>query len=385
MITKIKGGLIVGEKEIIKDKNIYIKDGKIMSITAENLDCDRELEAGGNYVSAGFIDLHLHGAMGGDFADGNVDSAIEAANYHYRHGTTTMFPTTLSASYLMIRNALNAVKQAKDSEKMLSYIAGIHLEGPYFSKKQCGAQNPVYITPPIEADYQRLIEEFGGLIKRWSFAPELEGSGKFVDTLIKNNIVPSIGHSDAKYEDVMAVYERGCKLITHFYSCVSTITREKGYRKLGIIECGYMFDDIAVEIIADGHHVPKDLFRMLYKIKGDDSICLVTDSMSCCGIDAEESSIGGVPCRIKNGVACLMDESGFAGSIATADRLIRFCVKEAGISLNSAVKMMTVNPARVMNLRGKGSLKEGYDADIVIFDDDINIKTVISGDRVTFN
>ncbi|MBQ3231008.1 MAG: N-acetylglucosamine-6-phosphate deacetylase [Clostridia bacterium] len=377
MITKISNGIIIGENETIKGKSLYAKDGMITAVTNDELPFDKEIDAGGCYVSPGFIDLHLHGAMGNDFADGDVDAIIKAANYHYSHGTTTMFPTTLSASYEMLRKALSAVAEAAVSKRMLPHIAGVHLEGPYFSKKQCGAQNPDYITPPNESEYLKLIDEFKGIIKRWSFAPELEGSVRFVENLTENGIVSSIGHSDAKYEDVMSVYEKGCKLITHFYSCVSTITREKGYRKLGIVECGYLYDDIVVEAIADGHHIPKELFKMLYKIKGDDAVCLVTDAMSCCGIDAEESSIGGVPCKIKNGVACLMDESGFAGSIATADRLIRFCVNDVGIPICSAVKMMTVNPAKVMGLEKKGILKEGYDADIVIFDEDINIKEIL--------
>jgi N-acetylglucosamine-6-phosphate deacetylase len=174
----------------------------------------------------------------------------------------------------------------------------------------------------------------------------------------------------------MAVYDKGCRLITHFYSCVSTITREKGYRKLGVIECGYLLDDMFVEAIADGHHIPAPLFKLLFKIKGSDKICLVTDSMSCCGVDTEFADMGGIPCKIKNGVAYLLDESAFAGSVATADRLVRFCVQEVGISLCDAVKMITLNPAKVMGLQNKGRIASGYDADIVIFDENICVKKV---------
>ncbi len=382
MITKISNGRIVAENEVLTGKSVYFENGVITDITDKDLPFDAEIDAKGSYVSAGFIDLHVHGALDGDFADGNCQAVIDAANYHCKHGTTTIFPTTLSASYEAIDNALNAVGEAVASGEIIPSFAGVHLEGPYFSKKQSGAQNPEFITPPVKEDYERLLTKYGDLISRWSFAPELEGTLEFLEALKQHNVVPSIAHSDARYEDVLSVYEKGCKLITHFYSCISTITREKGFRKLGITECGYLFHDIVVEAIADGCHVPKDLFRMLYKIKGSDNICLVTDAMRCCGIDAEVSSIGGVPCKIKNGVACLMDESAFAGSIATTDRLVRFCVKEAGIDICDAIKMITVNPAKVMCLKNKGKLACGYDADIVIFDDDINIQKVIVSGKI---
>ena len=198
-----------------------------------------------------------------------------------------------------------------------------------------------------------------------------------MDAISQYGVIPSIGHSDAAYEDVMTAYNKGCKLLTHFYSCMSTITRKKGFRRLGIIECGYLLDDMDIEIIADGCHVPKELFKIVYKIKGPDSICLVTDSMRCSGSDKTIANLGDLPCKIKDGVAYLMDEEAFAGSIATCDRLVRFCVKDIGLPVYDAIKMMCINPARVMKLENKGMIEIGYDADIVIFDEDINIQKVI--------
>lgn len=381
MITKISNGKIILENAILEGKNIYIKDGIILDITDNELPFNNEINAEGQYLSPGFIDIHLHGAAGGDFSNGSVDENIAAANYHCMHGTTSLFPTTLSSSFESITNALEALRETVKSEELMPNICGVHLEGPYFSKKQCGAQNTEFITPPIKAHYERIINEYSDIVKRWSFAPENEGSVEFLEALNDKRVISSIGHSDAKYDDVMAVYSKGCKLITHFYSCISTITREKGFRKLGITECGYLLDDMAVEIIADGCHVPKELFSMLLKIKGNDNICLVTDAISCCGIDSTEYSLGGVPCKIKNGVAYLLDESAFAGSVATADRLVRFCVKDMGLGLCEAVKMMTINPARIMGLDKKGRIAQGYDADIILFDDNINVtKVIVSGE-----
>lgn len=382
MITKITNGRIIAGNEITDQKNLYIRDGKIEAITADALPCDRVIDAKNMYVSPGFIDLHLHGGMGADFSDGEPASVAKIANHHCKHGSTTVFPTTLSSSYEAIVKSLAAIQTALASGDILPNVGGVHLEGPYFSRNQSGAQNPDFITPPVKENYTKILENFGDIIARWSFAPELPGTDEFVDALSAKGVIGSFAHSDAKYAEIMPIYEKGVKLITHFYSCTSTITREKGFRKLGLTEFGYLYDDVWVEAIADGCHIPKELFRLLYKIKGCDRICLVTDAMRCSGIDAEFSDIGGVPCKIKNGVACLMDESAFAGSIATADRLVRFCVKDAGIDICSAVKMMTENPAAVMGLANKGRLTAGYDADIVIFDEDINIKTVIVGGQV---
>lgn len=377
MITKISKGKIVLEDKISEGNNLYIENGVIKAVTPEDFPCDKEINAEGKYVSAGFIDIHLHGAADGDFSNASVKENIAAANYHCLHGTTSLFPTTLSASFEGLMNSLEAIKETAESEALMPNICGVHLEGPYFSKNQCGAQNKDFITPPVKEDYTKILEKHSDIIRRWSFAPENEGVGEFMSALKKYNVIPSIAHSDAKYDDVISVYEKGCKLITHFYSCISTITREKGFRKLGITECGYLLDDMDIEIIADGCHVPKELFKMALKIKSSDNICLVTDAMSCCGSDKTVSSLGGVPCKIKNGVAYLMDESAFAGSIATADRLVRFCVKDVGLGICEAVKMITVNPARVMGLAKKGRIACGYDADIVIFDADINIGKVI--------
>ena len=378
MITKITNGRLIVGGEILLGQDLYLENGSITAITREDLPFDRLVDAGGSYVSPGFIDLHLHGAKGFDFADGTVEAVITAANHHCRHGSTTLFPTTLSSSLAQIGDSLAAVREAKRSAELLPNIPGVHLEGPYFSKKQCGAQNPDFITPPVPADYLQLLDSYSDVICRWSYAPELPGAAEFQQELNKRGVISSAGHSDAIYDDLLSAYDAGLKLITHMYSCTSTISREKGFRRLGVIEFAYLYDDVVVEAIADGCHIPRELFRLLYKIKGGDGICLVSDAMNCCGIDTEFSSIGGVPCKIKNGVACLLDESAFAGSIATADRLVRFCVKDVGLPVAEAVKMITVNPANVMGLTKKGRLEAGMDADIVIFDENIQIKKVFA-------
>jgi N-acetylglucosamine-6-phosphate deacetylase len=381
MITKIINGRIIADNKI-EQKSLYIKDGLILDITEQDMPADEIIDAEGSYVSAGFIDIHCHGGGGYDFMDGE-DALIEAAKTHFKHGTTAIFPTTVACSPDALKIALADIKSAMQKAlktKDIPHICGVHLEGPYFALSQAGAQNPKYITPPVTKDYIEITELFGDIIKRWSFAPELPGTAEFCEYLIKNNIIPAIAHSDAVYDDVAKIYDIGCKLVTHLYSATSTVTRKNAYRQLGVIESAYLIDDMAVEVIADGHHLPAGLLQLIYKIKGADNICLVTDAMRGAGMPEGDSFIGakgeGLACIIEDGVAKLPDRSAFAGSVATADRLIKTMLN-AGINIADAVKMLTETPARVMNISNKGSLKKGYDADIIIFDDNINIKKVI--------
>lgn len=383
MITRIKNGRLILPDGIAEGLLLYIQNEKILALTDEMLGCDREIDAEGCYVSAGFIDMHVHGGGGYDFMDGGTEPILKAAAFHLHHGTTGILPTTLACSTEVLTEFLCDLREAKQTCKS---ILGAHLEGPYFSQEQSGAQNPHYIKPPEPAEYNMVLEQSGDLIKRWSFAPELDGSEEFCRALIKHRILPSIGHSNAVLEDVKRVYALGCRFITHLYSGMSTITRQGGFRRLGVVESAYYFDDMGAEIIADARHLPPELLELIIKLKGTEKICLVTDAMRAAGLPDGKSFLGKrgeeTPCIIEDGVAKLEDRSAFAGSVATADRLVREMVRHADVSVWEAVKMITANPARILGLQGKGSLKEGYDADLVIFDDEIQINTVIQDGTV---
>ena len=386
MITAIRNGKVILDNEI-KETTVYIEDGKITSVTGGNLPCDNEIDARGRYVSPGFIDIHVHGGGGFEFVDAAEEAVVSAANIHALHGTTTIYPTISAFDREKTEKALEALEKYKD--EAIPNIYGCHLEGPYFSPAQSGAQDPRFIRNPDAAEYADIYNKYGNLIKRWSYAPELPGSVKFQRFLNKKGIVGAAGHTDAVYDDVMAVYGEGMKLITHLYSCTSTITREQGFRRLGVIESAYLTDDIDVETIADGCHLPPELLKLIYKIKGGEHMCLVTDSIRHGGMtDVENVTCenGNIPYIIEDGVAKLADRSAFAGSIATADVLVRTCVKKAGIPLAAAVGMMTAVPARIMKLDTTGEIKPGFDADIVIFDDDINVEyTIVKGKVVCKN
>lgn len=384
MVTKLTNGRIISQGKVISGEDLYFDENGIIAIGGER-EYEAATDAAGGYVSAGFIDMHVHGGGGYDFMDGGTEPIVRAAAVHLAHGTTSIMPTTLACSTEVLLEFLKDLRVVMDNRMAKSNIIGAHLEGPYFSHAQSGAQNPDYIVEPREEEYREILQVGEGIISRWSFAPELRGGVEFCRFLAENGIVSSIAHSDAVYDDVLAAYQEGCRLVTHLYSGMSTITRHGGFRRLGVVESAYLFDDMAVEVIADGCHLPPELLRLVVKQKGTDEVCLVTDSMRGAGMPDGESLLGraaeGMPCFIEDGVAKMMDRSGFAGSVATADRLVRTMVKQAGASVADAVKMMTQNPARILKLADRGDIAPGLRADIVVFDDDIRIQKVFVGGK----
>ena len=370
MVTRIKNGKIL-VNGVFAETDVYFADGRISAIGG-GLNYDAQIDACGNYVTAGFVDLHCHGGGGCDFNDGTADAVRTSALTHLSHGTTSLFPTVTSADIPSTIRAIEAINEAADG---LPSLLGIHLEGPYLSPAQTGAQNGSALKAPKKEEYLTIL--YGYDIARWDYAPDVDTDFEFLEALLERGVVPSAAHTDATCAQMEEAARRGCRLITHMYSCTSTVRREKGFRIAGVLEAAYLTDEISAELIADGCHLPNELIRLAYKLKGADRLALVTDAMRAAGTDTTgECEIGGVRCVVEDGVAKLLDRSAFAGSIATADRLARTALS-AGIPLEDTVKMMTETPASIMGLKNKGKIELGYDADLVIFDKDVNIKTVI--------
>jgi N-acetylglucosamine-6-phosphate deacetylase len=222
-------------------------------------------------------------------------------------------------------------------------------------------------------------------IKRWSAAPELKGAIEFGKYVTARGVLAAIAHTDAVYEEVLEAFEHGYTLATHLYSGMSGVTRRNAFRYAGVIESAYLIDEMDVEIIADGIHLPPPLLKLVYKIKGPKKIALITDAMRAAAMPPGESILGslknGIKVIIEDDVAKLPDRSCFAGSVATANRLVRNMITLARVPLLEAVKMATINPAKIMKIDDKkGSLVVGKDADIVIFDENINVEmTMIKG------
>lgn len=380
-----KGTVITGGESFVG--NVVLKDGVIEYVGTENpeVSADAEvIDAKGLYVAPGFIDMHTHGAGGADFMDGTVEAYLTAARMHAVHGTTLLYPTTLTSTNEDLYGSFDTYLKAQEQNTDGAQFGGMHLEGPYFNPVFAGAQDPRYLRNPRPEEYLEILDRCPALA-RWSFAPELEGAAEFAAELKKRGIVASIGHTNATFDECDQAHKAGATLMTHFYSCMSTLTRRNARRYAGAVEYGYFQDGIYVEIIADGIHVHENLLKLLLKIKGVDKICLTTDSMRGAGMPEGPSFLGsladGQEVIIEDGVAKLADKSALAGSVATADRLVRTMVQIAGCSVADAVLMLTENPAKAMGIADrKGAIKQGMDADIVIFDDNIKVRnTIIKG------
>ena len=376
-MIKIKSDkIIIGEN--LFDGYMYALNGKITEITTEDKPCAESYDFTGKYVSAGFIDMHTHGAGGYAFMNSSVEDVIAGCDYHLAHGTTSIVPTISAGEFETMRQAVINIHKAKGKTK--GNILSAHLEGPYLSPKQAGAQCPAFITPPKKADYESLIEEYGASIARWTYAPENDENGTFCKYLTEHNIIASAGHTDAVNADMVRAIENGCNLITHLYSCTSTVTRNHGFRSLGVIESAYLHDELYVEIIADGKHLPPELIKMIIKIKGTDKVALITDSLEIAGTEIKEGVMSGTEFIVEDGVCKLKDRSAFAGSVATADKLIKTLVNDCGYGVPTAVKMLTEVPAKILGVH-KGMIATGYDADIIVFDEEIKVSDIFIAGR----
>lgn len=389
MTIKIFNGHIITPYRIIRNGTVIIQDGLISEVTQLNVEVADalEIDAKGNYIAPGFIDLHIHGGGGYDFMDGTEEAFLKIAEIHARYGTTAMVPTTLTSEKEDLLKTLDIYETANKKNLLGAQFLGMHLEGPYFAVSQRGAQDPRYIRNPDPAEYEEILA-YSSSIARWSAAPELPGAIAFGKRLREKNILAAVAHTDAIYEEVLEAYENGYSLATHLYSAMSGVTRKNAFRYAGTIESAYLLD-MDVEIIADGVHLPAPLLKLVYKIKGADKTALITDAMRAAGMPEGDSVLGpletGLKVIVEDGVAKLPDRSSFAGSVSTADRLVRTMMGMADVSLIDAVKMITATPARIMGVDNrKGSLVSGKDADVLIFDDQINIKTTIVQGRIVY-
>ncbi|WP_431215476.1 N-acetylglucosamine-6-phosphate deacetylase [Puia sp. P3] len=255
---------------------------------------------------------------------------------------------------------------------------------------QRGAQDPRYIRDPNPAEYGEILRR-PHLVRRWSAAPELPGALEFGRYAREKGVLVSWAHTDALYEEILEAWNNGYSLATHLYSAMTGVTRRNAFRYAGAVEAAFLIEDMDVEIIADGAHLPGPLLQLVYKIKGAARTALITDAMRAAGMPEGESMLGniqnGLPVIVEDGVAKLLDRSAFAGSVATADRLVRTMVQVAGVPLVEAVRMITTTPAAILGLAGsKGALAPGYDADLVIFDENIRVRaTIVNGELVYEN
>jgi N-acetylglucosamine-6-phosphate deacetylase len=362
---------------------VVVEKGKIAAIPERGLVRGKEVvDLHGNYLAPGFIDLHVHGALGRDTMETSADAFQVICDYHGSGGTTSLLLTTATASLDSIADVLSAIRECCCSIKQ---IAGVHVEGPFISKAKCGAQRAEFIQNPSRASVQRLLD-YADVIKRITIAPELRGAPEAIENFHMHGISVSGGHSDAWDEQAREGFARGMHSVTHTLNCMSSARRRGIYRVGGLLEFALSEPRISCELIADGHHVSETLMTMLYRAKGPRGICLVTDATAGAGLpDKAQFSLFGRDCVVEDGVCLLADHSALAGSASRMIDLVRTMVMKVNVPLHEAVMMATENPARAIGLEAKGSLKVDADADLVVLSPELEVLRTFSGSQEVFS
>ena len=301
-------------------------------------------------------------------------------DFHASGGTTSLLLTTATAPLNEIVKVLQAVR---DFRPAIRPIAGVHVEGPFISKAKAGAQRAEFIQDPSPVAVRQLLEH-ADVLKRVTIAPELPGALEAIEVFHAHGISVSGGHSDAWDEDARAAFDRGMRSVTHTFNCMSSARRRGIYRVAGLLEFALSEPDISCELIADGHHVSPTLMKMLYRAKGPQGICLVTDATAGAGLpEGSQFALFGKDCIVENGVCLLADHSALAGSAARMIDLVRMMVREVNVPLNEAIAMATENPARAIGLETKGRLIVGADADLVVLSPQLDVvRTYRCGEQI---
>ena len=362
----------------IENGSILIENGKIKEINPVTCSDENILDANGLYVSPGFIDVHIHGAGGFDTMDGTVEAINSIAKTIVKHGTTSFTPTTMTVAIEAINKSMKVIKQLKKEGTEGANVLGAHLEGPFVSPQAIGAQNPNYLLPPSISNYNKMVKDCEDAVVSITLAPEIDGAKELIDYLSKKGIVCSIGHTKATYEEAMEAIECGACHSTHLYNAMTPLN----HRAPGVV--GAIFDsDITTETISDGIHISYPSLRIAYKQKTTDKVLLVSDAMMACCMPDGDYSLGGQDVIVHNGAARLKNGS-LAGSILTLDKAVKNVYKNSNLPLYEIVKMASYNAAKHCKVHDhKGQIKEGYDADLILFDDDINIQKVfVAGKEV---
>ena len=331
------------------------------------------IDVNGGYLVPGGVDMHTHGGGGRDFIEGCEDAFREAVNAHLKHGTTSIYPTLSSSTIPTIEAACNVCEKLMAEEN--SPVLGLHIEGSYINPKEAGAQNPVLIKAPVIYEYETLLSKYK-CIKRWDEAPELPGSVRFIKTCNMHGVLTALTCTRATYKDVVEAHKAGMTHAAHFYNAMPVVYKEHEFKVPGTVESVYAMQDMTVEVIADGLHVPPVMLKVVHKIKGVERMALITDSLAYA---ASEGDVSAEPRVImEDGVCKLADRSALAGSIATMDTLIRTCIQKANIPMEDTFRMASETPAKIMGVFDrKGSIEEGKDADIIVFDKDIYLTYVM--------
>ena len=361
----------------IENGSVLIENGKIKEINPANPTDTDVIDANGLYLSPGFIDVHIHGAGGHDTMDGTFEAINEIAKVIVKRGTTSFTPTTMTVAADDIRKSMKVIKEAKLNGTDGANVLGAHLEGPFINSSAIGAQNPNFLIPPSIENFNKIVGDCEDAVTSITLAPEVDGAKELTKYLSSKGIVVSIGHTKANYDQAMEGIKCGCSHATHLFNAMTPLA----HREPGVV--GAVLDsDITTETISDGIHIAYPSLRIAYKAKGTDKVLLVTDAMMACCMPDGKYSLGGQDVIVENGAARLLSGA-LAGSVLTLDNAVRNVYKNSEYPLYEVVKMASYNGAKFCKVDNrKGQIKEGFDADLLLFDEDINIKSVLVNGKI---
>lgn len=370
----------------IADTVVAVRDSKIAGLTDrfDKADGDTVVDCGGNYLSPGFVDLHVHGGGGYNAMSGRAEDVVKMCACQARHGTTSIVPTTLAAPVKKLREAMSAVSQAKKTCTDCD-ILGIFLEGPFLSQSKRGAQSASDLLVPDKENIHELLD-FNDDILMMGAAPEIEGGLELGREIAKRGVIASVAHSDADYSVAEEALAYGYSDVTHLYNACSGAGKKDGVRTAGVVEAALANRGYTVQFIADLHHLPVGLLKLIYAVKGPDQAYAVSDGLESAGIEMKQGEVytqeNGVKTVFDNGVMKVADMSCLAGSCATMSVLMKNLWLTAGIPLYDAVRMTSATPARVAGFGAvKGRIAAGYDADLVVFDSGAKVQSVYKGGK----
>ena len=331
----------------------------------------------GGFLAPGFVDLHIHGAMGRDTMEARLDAFREITEFHLHGGTTSLTLTTLSAPQGDILKALDTIAPIRNRSIGGSRILGVHVEGPFISKEKVGAQNPNFVRNPTAKEWGPILKH-GKLITQMTLAPELPRAMALIKALKKNGSIPSGGHTNADEKALEPAVEAGMNQSTHTFNAMSSVFKRGAFRAAGMLEFALANDEIACELIADGEHVPPTCMRMLFNAKPRDKVILITDATKGAGLKpGTKFEIYGIKCKVTPVTGLVANGQGLAGSTLTMMRAVQTVVEKSSVPLVDAVLAATLNPARQLGRDGEfGSLEKGKRADLVWFDNRFQVKAV---------
>lgn len=364
----IKNGLVFGGDGAFAQRDLYVNDNH--KIAAAPMPGDSEVvDASGLYVLPGLVDVHIHGAVGHDFCDGDSKGLQEIAAFLKSQGITSFCPTSMTLPAEELRQIFQSVLKLPEGPAYAS-VAGIHMEGPFISPAKKGAQKESYIVNPDIACFRELNDACQGMIRLVTIAPELAGSMEFIETL-HEEVAISLGHSTADYETALSAFAAGASHATHLFNAMPPLH----HRNPGIIGAAFDSPNAFVEIICDGIHLAPSVIRMVFRLFGDDRVILISDAMRAMGMEDGTYELGGQDVFKRGNRATLKD-----GTLAGSATHLFDCLRHAvsfGIPLESAVKAATANPARSIRAEHIGSLAPGKEADILLVDQELRLVRVI--------